>query len=151
MTLFAAADTWRLHLGWVAYTTALGLALVHIDESQDFSTAALGLFEGAVVEFRTLTAFVLGGFVLLVVNAWRDRRGGYSALASATTSLLLTIASTLPITEPDRSNGSGGAHGASPERVAVEAAVEPAVEADVSGVEERRHLGRWWVCSNEWR
>jgi len=58
---------------------------------------ALGLFEGAVVEFRTLTAFVLGGFVLLVVGAWRERRAGYSAICSATKALLITVAATVPL------------------------------------------------------
>lgn len=57
----------------------------------------LGWPQGAVVEFRTLTAFVLGGFVLLVVGSWRERRAGYSAACSAAKALLVTIAATLPL------------------------------------------------------
>ena len=97
LTLFAHGATWRLHFSWLVYTLFLSLLLTHIDEDQEYSTVALGLFEGAVVEFRTLTAFVLGGFILLVVGAWRERRGGYSAVCSACKALLVTIAATLPL------------------------------------------------------
>ena len=97
LTLFADPATWRLHGAWLIYTIFLSLLLVHIDTDQLYSTVALGLFEGAVVEFRTLTAFVLGGFVLLVVGAWRERRGGYSSICSACKALLVTIAATLPL------------------------------------------------------
>jgi hypothetical protein len=97
LTLFAAPDTWRLHLGWVVYSLALGLLVTYVDKQLRFARVALGLFEGAVVEFRTLTAFVLGGFVLLVVGAWRERRAGYSAICSATKALLITVAATVPL------------------------------------------------------
>ena len=79
----------------------LSLLLLHIDKDQRYSTVALGLFEGAVVEFRTLTAFVLGGFVLLVVGAWRERRKQYSGATSAAKALLVTIAATLPLSSRD--------------------------------------------------
>ena len=34
LTLFAAPDTWRLHLCWLAYTVALALLLTHTDPGQ---------------------------------------------------------------------------------------------------------------------
>ena len=68
--------------------------------------------------------------MLLVVNAWRDRRGGYSTLASATTSLVMTIGSTLPM--PPASDDAEHEHASA-----------------VDIVEERRHLGRWAVLAFE--
>ena len=80
---------------------------------------ALGLFDGAMLEFRVLSAFVrahlstfrtplcpparpshpllytplkvLAGFILLVINSWRERRCHYTNLCATCKALLLCL------------------------------------------------------------
>ena len=42
----------------------------------------LGLFDGAMLEFRVLSAFLLAGCILLVISAWRERRCHYTRLCA---------------------------------------------------------------------
>ena len=126
LTLFASTDTIKMHLAWLAYSTGLAILLAYVDPDLRHTRPAYGLFAGAMNEFRTLSAFVIAGFVIMVVSAWKERRRNYSKLISATKTLLLRICSDLPITTPP------GA-GASSEDIA----------------ETRRLLGRWVVLALE--
>ena len=92
LTLFASTETWRLHGFWLLYAVSLALVLTYTDEDQKYSKVALGLFDGAMLEFRVLSAFVLAGFILLVISAWRERRCHYTNLCATCKALLLCLA-----------------------------------------------------------
>ena len=126
LTLFASTDTIKMHLAWLAYATGLAILLAYVDPDLTRARPAYGLFAGAMNDFRTLSAFVIAGFVIMVVSAWRERRRNYSQLISATKTLLLRICSDLPITTPP---GAG-------------ASIEDIAEA-------RRLLGRWVLLALE--
>jgi len=96
LTLFQSTETFRLHGFWLLYAISLALVLTYTDEDQTHSRVALGLFDGAMLEFRVLSAFVLAGFILLVISAWRERRCHYTNLCATCKALLLCLASTLP-------------------------------------------------------
>jgi len=126
LTLFASTDTIMMHLAWLAYATVLAVILAYADPHLKYARPAFGLFVGAMNDFRTLSAFVIAGFVIMVVSAWRERRRNYSQLVSAAKTLMLRICSDLPITTPP---GAG--------------------ESSELIAETRRLLGRWVVLALE--
>ena len=126
LTLFASTDTILMHLAWLAYATVLAVILAYADPDLTYARPAFGLFVAAMNDFRTLSAFVIAGFVIMVVSAWRERRRNYSQLVSAAKTLMLRICSDLPITTPP---GAG--------------------ESSELIAETRRLLGRWVVLALE--
>ena len=61
LTLFASNETFAMHAFWLVYAISLALLLTYTDEDQKYSMVALGLFDGAMLEFRVLSAFVTAG------------------------------------------------------------------------------------------
>ena len=59
LTLFASNEAFLMHAGWLAYAISLALILTYIDEDQKYSKVALGLFDGAMLEFRVLPHVVV--------------------------------------------------------------------------------------------
>lgn len=94
LTLFASNEAFLMHAGWLAYALSLALILTYTDEDQKYSKVALGLFDGAMLEFRVLSAFVLAGFILLVIQSWRERRCHYTNLCATCKALLLCLGPT---------------------------------------------------------
>lgn len=104
LTVFAGTRPVLVNLLWLVYALVLALVLVYADgpdgSMQPTYLHALRIGDGAVLEFRVLSAFVLGGFVVLVVDAWQTRRGNYSSLVSSAKTFLIHVGSTLPLTQP---------------------------------------------------
>eukprot|EP00966_Prymnesium_polylepis_P068446 1590108-Prymnesium_polylepis.1 len=82
-----------------------------------------------MTEFRVLSAFVLAGFIMLVIQSWRERRGNYSALTGSTKALLLVLASTLPMAQPKSATGE--------------------VNMKIDVTDARKELGRWVLLAFE--
>ena len=108
LTVFAGTRPVLVNLLWLVYALTLALVLVYADgpdgSMQPTYLHALRIGDGAVLEFRVLSAFVLGGFVLLVVDAWQTRRGNYSSLVSSAKTFLIHVGSSLPLTQPRAGN-----------------------------------------------
>ena len=125
LTLFASPQTWIYQACWLVSALTLALVLTYCDEGQKHSKEALHLFEGAMLEFRALSAFVVSGFILLVVSSWRERRNNYAKLFSSAKELLLTITVALPMSNT----------------------ADDALGREI--VEVRKELGRWVLAAFE--
>eukprot|EP00966_Prymnesium_polylepis_P215732 4995306-Prymnesium_polylepis.3 len=190
LTLFSDSATWKLHAAWLLYAIVLAVSLTYLDDGQKYTRSALELFDGAMLEFRVLSAFVLAGFITLVMSGegyncaraarsqtirparrrtgsgasgvqtwrvagwrrqrcfckrlhaphrffystclfstvaaptgWRERRANYATLTGSTKALLLTLASTLPMSQPTSISGE--------------------VNMKIDVMDARRELGRW--------
>ena len=143
LTLFVSKETWYLHLFWTTYALGLALILTYIDEDQKYSKTALGLFDGAMLEFRNLSAFVIAGFILLTISGWRERRCHYTNLCATCKALLLILASTLPsIPNPDEDSAM---------KAAVKSMMENHMKKDTTSdvLKSRQQLGRWVLAAHE--
>ena len=109
------------YVGWTMWAGLVGavLAVIKID---GLAEDILPIFQDGITQFRTVTAFVIGGFALQAVGAWKERRTNYASLCGSIRNLVLQLASLLPIPED-------GAKG--------------------ELAETRRTLGRWTILAYE--
>ena len=76
------------------------------DKVQQERTEAVNI---AANSLRTLAAFVLGGFVSLVVGTWKERRRTYASLIGASRNLLIQLSTTVSVGGKQVARVVGGA------------------------------------------
>ena len=92
---------------WVQATifVLLAVAIMFIGKMDGEVLRALREFDAAIdaiyVKLQMLTAFLLGNFVALNVNTWKERRANYAALCGATRNLLVQLGSLFALHEND--------------------------------------------------
>jgi hypothetical protein len=120
ISLLADRRSWFINLARTCLALAIALALTYVDGAYLFVKRARPVFQNANVEFRaqasgtndrglgwhlmhpfllpvgTVTAFVLGGFVLQALGAWRERRTNYASLCGTSRNLLVQLAAAIP-------------------------------------------------------
>lgn len=83
LTVFGNVKLWIRHSLWVVYMIALAALATFVPGFNDSVGAKmLGLADRTQLEFRFLTAVLLGSFVNRCLGAWKERRTGYASIAS---------------------------------------------------------------------
>lgn len=114
------------HVGWALWALLVGLLFTYVPDARPIAINQLPVWKDGTNQFRTLAAYLVGGFTLKAVSAWYQRRTNYASLCGATRDLLVQLGSLLP-----RPASSGFA------------------TADTAVGETRRAMGRWPVLAHE--
>ena len=84
------------HLGFTFATFIVALCFAFSPGGPEVGNTILPIFSDGVLQFRTLTSFIVGGYVLTVVARWYERRTNYASLCGAVRSSCVNISSRLP-------------------------------------------------------
>ena len=97
LTVFSSIWFWLQSAFYMSITIMLYL----LPYDEEFGASLYQVLELLDDGFRSLLAFVLGGFVSLSVSTWKERRTNYASLIGSSRTLLLLFASLLEPTPHD--------------------------------------------------
>ena len=107
LTLFGDRHTWMVNVVRLLYSLTFALVLTYVQSLHTFAQRSRDVWMNANSEFRTVTAFVLGGFVIQSVSSWNRRRTNYASLCGSARNLLVLLAATIAREEVEARRDTG--------------------------------------------